>query len=359
MNTSANFLSRTLSIAIALAASIVSAASPRLTDQRLQLRLFAESPDLVTPIGMAIDGDDNVFVIESHTHQPPDNYAGPSTDRISVQDGLSIVDALSSGVIVDPLVRHAAVMRLAGEEMAAARAKCLQGDASLRMIGLLACKRAKPADADRITKFLSDSDPEIRRAALMWAAESMDLGLADQLSKTLEIQPVTPQVFETYLAACEVLTPEFKEAYRSAEKVKANAIARKLAAGVIIDVAALASIKGCDPARLESLTEDASKQVAVQATRPIMELSASSPLHSKRPRSNEDWHSALVSGGDPLLGRHVFYSKRVGCSKCQQMDGRGGTLGPGQNGIARSKTRKQIIDSILEPSAEFPPQYQT
>ena len=58
--------------------------TPKLADDRLAITLFAESPDIVTPIGMTIDARDRVFVIESHTHQPPADYDGPPGDRIKV-----------------------------------------------------------------------------------------------------------------------------------------------------------------------------------------------------------------------------------------------------------------------------------
>ena len=57
---------------------------PKLADDRLTLTLFAETPDIVTPIGMVIDGRDRIFVIESHTHLPPADYDGPTGDRIKV-----------------------------------------------------------------------------------------------------------------------------------------------------------------------------------------------------------------------------------------------------------------------------------
>jgi putative membrane-bound dehydrogenase-like protein len=49
-------------------------------------------PDLVTPVGCCFDDRGRVFVIESHTHFPPDDYQGPKVDRIylfsdSNQDG--------------------------------------------------------------------------------------------------------------------------------------------------------------------------------------------------------------------------------------------------------------------------------
>ena len=51
-------------------------------DARLDLTVFASDPDIVTPIGIAVDGEDRVFVLESHTHLQGTDYAGPKVDRI-------------------------------------------------------------------------------------------------------------------------------------------------------------------------------------------------------------------------------------------------------------------------------------
>lgn len=50
----------------------------------LKLDLIAQQPALVTPTGIAIDRQGRVFVIESHTHFPPEGYAGPKADRIKL-----------------------------------------------------------------------------------------------------------------------------------------------------------------------------------------------------------------------------------------------------------------------------------
>lgn len=57
---------------------------PVVLDERLTLSLFAEDPDIVTPIGIAVDSMGRVYVLESHTHSPPKGYAGPEGDRIKV-----------------------------------------------------------------------------------------------------------------------------------------------------------------------------------------------------------------------------------------------------------------------------------
>lgn len=81
----------TLCSALCIAISL-RAQTPSVNESGHTLTLFAESPDIVTPIGMAIDKNDQVFVIESHTHSPPNNYQGPKGDIIKVfidrdQDG--------------------------------------------------------------------------------------------------------------------------------------------------------------------------------------------------------------------------------------------------------------------------------
>jgi putative membrane-bound dehydrogenase-like protein len=58
------------------------AAEPRVLADGYKLQLIAKEPDVVTPISMAFDGKGRLLVIESHTHQRPDNYEGPQGDRL-------------------------------------------------------------------------------------------------------------------------------------------------------------------------------------------------------------------------------------------------------------------------------------
>ena len=55
---------------------------PKVNDPRLQLQLFAAAPDIVTPVGIAVDDKGRVLCIESNTHFPPADYQGHKTDRI-------------------------------------------------------------------------------------------------------------------------------------------------------------------------------------------------------------------------------------------------------------------------------------
>ncbi len=75
-------------VSVVLGTRLVSAIEyPILNDDRLQIELYAEDPDIMTPIGCATDREGRLYVIESHTHAPPSNYAGPKGDRIKVFEG--------------------------------------------------------------------------------------------------------------------------------------------------------------------------------------------------------------------------------------------------------------------------------
>lgn len=59
---------------------------PRVLDDRLELELVCQNPDVVTPIGLTLDAKGRLLVVESHTHFPPKDYAGPPHDRILLID---------------------------------------------------------------------------------------------------------------------------------------------------------------------------------------------------------------------------------------------------------------------------------
>jgi putative membrane-bound dehydrogenase-like protein len=79
---------------------------------------------------------------------------------------------------------------------------------------------------------------------------------------------------------------------------------------------------------------------------------------NERPRTDEQWKKALATRGDPEAGGRVFFDRRIGCSKCHSIEGRGGRIGPDLSNIAAAKTREQIESSLLNPSLEKSPDYQ-
>jgi putative membrane-bound dehydrogenase-like protein len=64
------------------------AADPRIEilQPGVTLTLLAEHPDLVTPTGIGVDSEGNLWVVACHTHFRPSNYQGPEHDEILVFD---------------------------------------------------------------------------------------------------------------------------------------------------------------------------------------------------------------------------------------------------------------------------------
>ena len=46
------------------------------------MELILHDPEIMTPIGLTIDEKDHLYVLESHTHTPMQDYQGPAFDRI-------------------------------------------------------------------------------------------------------------------------------------------------------------------------------------------------------------------------------------------------------------------------------------
>lgn len=83
-----------------------------------------------------------------------------------------------------------------------------------------------------------------------------------------------------------------------------------------------------------------------------------SSTRPERPASTEEWQKVLTEQGDPQRGRRVFYSVHSTCSTCHAIQERGGDLGPALTNAGQSKTRHQLIQSILRPSDEISPQWE-
>ena len=370
--------------------------------------------------------------------------------EIRSADVESLRREFESGASSDPFDLHVAAARLSTEPVHV-RERLGHGSTNSRMVALWAHKLAE-VEPKRYVEFFTDSSPDIRRFAVLQTAMSMDSSLKGSLQKAVSQSPVTVELFETYLAAEQILSPSFANAFNSRTHRRAKDIPRTVDESLLVRTAtnhampstvralavsrlrqptdseelslilsmlddaddaiviaaieaarhladkaipgrpqrlveiaseesrsdavrtkALAALAGSIKiqslrdsglasealSRLNSLTESNRRRVAVQAIRTRREvLRQPRPANPDRPNSDQTWRLFLQQGGDPELGRHVFGRGAVGCNKCHSLNGFGGTLGPGLSGLGNSKTREAIIDSILNPSAQFAPQYQ-
>lgn len=70
--------------------------------------------------------------------------------------------------------------------------------------------------------------------------------------------------------------------------------------------------------------------------------------------------SHLLTGGDALAGRKVFYERaEVQCLRCHRAGGEGGVVGPDLAGIGSRQTRQYLLDSILHPNATVAQGYES
>lgn len=81
------------------------------------------------------------------------------------------------------------------------------------------------------------------------------------------------------------------------------------------------------------------------------------------PKSLNQWRTYLdrvPDAPDLVNGRNVFMSSKLGgCAVCHRADGIGHTAGPNLSTIANAATPDYLLESLLQPSLNVAPQYQT
>gem|GEM_PF-1318705 len=69
---------------------------------------------------------------------------------------------------------------------------------------------------------------------------------------------------------------------------------------------------------------------------------------------------ALAKTGDAKKGEALFNDeKRVGCTRCHQINAKGGNVGPDLSSIGATKEKRYLIDSVLDPSKDLAQGFQT
>jgi putative heme-binding domain-containing protein len=67
------------------------------------------------------------------------------------------------------------------------------------------------------------------------------------------------------------------------------------------------------------------------------------------------------TSGNPQAGRKLFFDLKgkLQCAKCHSIGGEGGRIGPALDRIASRRAAEFVMESILEPSREIAPEYET
>jgi putative heme-binding domain-containing protein len=67
----------------------------------------------------------------------------------------------------------------------------------------------------------------------------------------------------------------------------------------------------------------------------------------------------LLTGGDPQRGRAVFFGKKVACGACHRVGSEGGPVGPDLTRIGTVRAGRDLLESIVLPSATFAQGYES
>ncbi len=73
--------------------------------------------------------------------------------------------------------------------------------------------------------------------------------------------------------------------------------------------------------------------------------------------SNPRPASILALKGDAKNGEGLFFNKELKCANCHKVGDKGTTVGPDLTKIGATRTRAELLDSLLNPSARVEPQY--
>lgn len=66
-----------------------------------------------------------------------------------------------------------------------------------------------------------------------------------------------------------------------------------------------------------------------------------------------DQLASSLSDGDAERGRAVFFGNKAACSACHRRDADGGNIGPDLSQIGRIRTRRDLLEAVMFPSASF------
>jgi len=108
---------------------------------------------------------------------------------------------------------------------------------------------------------------------------------------------------------------------------------------------------------LSSLTTARWKQLWAKAPAEIQTLAA--PLADKLSVNPAQQHARLedlqqrLSAGRPEQGKELFFGRRTACFACHRVQGEGGQIGPDLSKIGEIRTRRDLLEAIVFPSASF------
>lgn len=269
--------------------------------------------------------------------------AGPATPRLFA-GYLAALEKLDG-------IQHAVNDEWVGEKYLVKALLDANSSTLVRRWALRTLRPDHPAlNLDQLSKFLASGDSGLRLEAVRSLRESPLAGRRALLEKIVN----SPAAYDVRLRAEAIVG-------LAAEDAAARAVLLELAEGSEQATAheALRSLRGAalgesERARLANLAKRDSE--SAELVRRVLEPKARPP----RPPVDDTagWLKLLAGEADAEAGRRIFFhGQSAACSRCHQMNGRGGRIGPDLSTAGRALDRSRLVESILRPSKEIAPQF--
>jgi quinoprotein glucose dehydrogenase len=156
----------------------------------------------------------------------------------------------------------------------------------------------------------------------------------------------------------EQVVPEVEAAIGSADLAE-----RQAAVSLLADLDAPAGVEAVKTlaAKLDSGSLDPT--IHLEALEAVQRRLGREAVASPASGSSEDMVAAwsdTLEGGDVARGRDLFFTKgEVSCVRCHHAEGKGGDVGPKLDGIAATKQRPYLLESIVAPNVTVAEAYRT
>jgi quinoprotein glucose dehydrogenase len=156
----------------------------------------------------------------------------------------------------------------------------------------------------------------------------------------------------------EQVVPELEAAVSSMDLAE-----RQAAVSLLAEIDAPSAVEAVKrlAAKLESGSLDPTIHLEVReaAQRRLGREVAAAPASGGSEDMVAAWSDTL-EGGDVVRGRELFFTKgEVSCVRCHRAECKGGDVGPGLDGIAATKQRSYLLESIVAPNATVAEAYRT
>jgi putative membrane-bound dehydrogenase-like protein len=299
------------------------------------LVVFARDPGVQDLVAKALrssktSSEARIVILEAVARAPldhlPATWAAELRWSLDHADGRVVRQAVAAIRAANVVDFDAALLALARD---AARPEDLRTDALLA-----AAPRVERLEMP-LFNFLRESvDKE--KPALLRLAAAQALGAAG-LS--------TDQLFRlapTVGAAGALELPKLLAAYEQSDRSK---VGRELVAQLEKSPA----LEALPAEALRRALKNYSEEIRAQAAPLLKRLEVDTEKQKARLAELEP----LLAGGDAPRGRDVFFGKKVACSTCHTVQSQGGRVGPDLSKIASIRTGRDLLESVVFPSASF------